>query len=121
MRKLQTTIRWIARMWSIPSIAALLLPYMMEGLYWLEARSLREVIGHICFQAVLMGLTLAWRWEGVGGGLTVGATVAFYITWWLHGKTPHGPSFLLIAAPGLLFLLAWLLGRCDEDSLEPAK
>ena len=111
-----TSIRWIARIWSIPSIAALLVPYLMEGLYWLQANSIREVIGHVCFFAVLVGLISAWRWEGVGGGLTVGGIVVFYATWWLHGKTPHGPFFLLIAAPGFLFLLHWLLARRPQGS-----
>jgi hypothetical protein len=109
MEKVASVIRWIARIWSIPSIVALLLPYFMEGLYWLQVTSLREVIGHVCFFAVLVGLILAWRWEGWGGGLTTGGTAVFYLTWWLHGKTPRGPFFLLIAAPGFLFLLYWLL------------
>ena len=111
MTRLLTTLRWSARVWSIPSIAALLLPYVMEGLYWLQGPSIREMIGHACFSAVLLGLILAWRWEGWGGGLTVCGVLVFYVTWWLHGKTPRGPYFLLVAAPGLLFLLTGLLAR----------
>ena len=111
MERVRTTIRWIARIWSIPSIVTLLLPYFMEGLYWLGATSIREVIGHICFFAVLVGLILAWRWEGLGGSLTVGGLAAFYVTWWLHGKHPRGPFFLLVAAPGFLFLLYWTASR----------
>jgi hypothetical protein len=109
MAKLATGIRWAARAWSIPSIVALLLPYLVEGLYWLGATSIREVVGHACFLAVLVGLILAWRWEGLGGGLTVAGTAAFYVTWWSHGKSPRGPFLLLVAAPGFLFCLYWLL------------
>jgi hypothetical protein len=119
MEKLATVIRWTARIWSIPSIVALLLPYFVEGLYWLQATSLREVIGHVCFFAVLVGLILAWRWEGWGGGLVVGGIVIFYVTWWLHGKSPRGPFFLIIAGPGFLFLLWWLLRRLAQPSLQP--
>lgn len=111
MQRLLMIIRWTARVWSVPSIVALLLPYFVEGLYWLQATSVREVIGHLCFFAVLVGLILAWRWEGLGGGLTVAGVVVFYVTWWLHGKTPRGLFFLLIAAPGAIFLLYWLLAR----------
>ena len=120
MGRVRTTIRWIARIWSIPSIVTLLLPYFVEGLYWLGATSIREVIGHICFFAVLVGLILAWRWEGLGGSLTVGGLAAFYVTWWLHGEHPRGPFFLLVAAPGFLFLLYWLLER-REKSPQPGE
>lgn len=118
MKRLITVIRWIARVASIPSIVALLLPYFVEGLYWLQATSLREVIGHVCFFTVLVGLILAWRWEGLGGGLTVTGIAAFYVTWWLYGKSPRGPFFLLIAAPGLLFLLYWVLRRRAQKALQ---
>jgi hypothetical protein len=118
MEKSATVIRWTARIWSVPSIAALLLPYLMEGLYWLQAESIREVIGHVCFFAVLADLILAWRWEGWGGGLTVAGLVVFYIAWWLHGKSPRGPFFVLIAAPGFLFLLHWLLTRRRPELLQ---
>jgi len=90
----------------------------VEGLYWLQATSIREAIGHICFFAVLVGLILAWRWEGLGGGLTVTGVLVFYLTWWLHGKTPRGPFFLLIAAPGVLFLLHWLLTRRGQEATQ---
>ncbi len=116
MNKLLAGILWSARVWSIPSIAALLIPYYMEGLYWLQAASLREVIAHICFFAVLAGLILAWRWEGWGGGLIVTGVAAFYMTWWLTGESPRGPFFLLIAAPGVLFLLHWLLTRSGQEA-----
>lgn len=116
MQRLLTIIRWTARAWSIPSMVALLLPYFVEGLYWLQAKSVREVIGHLCFFAVLVGLILAWRWEGLGGGLMVTGIAAFYVTWWLHGKTPRGPFFLLIAAPGVFFLLYWLLAHTSRGA-----
>ena len=109
-------LRWTARVWSIVSIIALLLPFFVEGLYWLGATTFREVIGHICFLAVLVGLIVAWRREGLGGGLTLAGTGAFYFTWWLYGKTVRGPFLLIIAAPGLLFLLYWLLDRAAGEA-----
>jgi hypothetical protein len=121
MKRLATIVRWTARVWSIPSIVALLLPYFVEGLYWLQATSIREVIGHLCFLAVLVGLLLAWRWEGLGGGLTVTGMMVFYITWWLYGKTPRGPFFVLIAAPGCLFLLSWWLLKQAQEKPQSAE
>ena len=111
MKELHTIIRWTARIWSIPGIAVLLLPYLMEGLYWLEASSWREVVGHVCFFAVLVGLILAWFREGLGGALTSAGFTVFYLTWGATGDLPKGPFLALIAAPGFLFLAYWLLTR----------
>jgi hypothetical protein len=111
MNRWMKVLRWTARVWSIVSIIALLLPFFVEGLYWLGATSFREVIGHICFLTVLIGLIVAWRHEGWGGGLVLAGTGVFYLTWWLYGKTVQGPFLLILAAPGLLFVLYWLLDR----------
>ena len=110
---------WIARAWSVVSIVALLLPFFVEGLYWLSATTLREVIGHACFLAVLVGLIIAWRWHGLGGALTLAGMGFFYLTWWLYGKTVQGPFLLIVAAPGLIFLLYWLLDRAAGETTQP--
>ena len=117
MKRWIVILRWMARIWSIPSIVALLLPYFMEGLYWLQAASLREVVGHVCFFAILVGLILAWFREGLGGALTAAGFIIFYATWWATGDLPHGPFLALIAAPGFLFLLCWLLANQARQPL----
>jgi hypothetical protein len=119
MKRWMTIIRWVARVWSIPSIVALLLPYLMEGLYWLQAASPREVVGHVCFFAILVGLILAWLREGLGGALAVAGFTIFYVTWWATGDSPHGPFLALIAVPGFLFLTYWLLTRCLQQTVSP--
>ena len=116
MRRSIRIIRWIARIWSIPSIVALLLPYFVEGFYWLQATSLREVVGHLCFFVILVGLILAWFREGLGGALVATGFTIFYVTWWTTGNSPHGPFLVLIAAPGLLFLLCWFLSSHAQQA-----
>jgi hypothetical protein len=116
MKRLLAIILWTARIWSIPSIVALLLPYFVEGLYWLESTSLREVVGHLCFLAILVGLIVAWFREGLGSALAIAGFTSFYVTWWATGDLPHGPFLALIAAPGFLFLLYWLLARRVQES-----
>jgi len=93
-----------------------LLPYIVEGPYWLQARSLREAIGHFCFFGLMLGSILAWRWEGLGGGIAIASFAIFYMTWWLTGRFPSGPFFALIAAPGLLFLVCWLRTRRGQKT-----
>lgn len=114
-------IRWIARIWSVPGIVALLLPYFVEGLYWLQAASLREVVGHVCFFALLVGLILAWFREGLGGALTATGFTIFSVTWCATGDSPHEPFLALIAAPGFLFLLCWLLSRHAQQTVSPGE
>jgi hypothetical protein len=60
---------------------------------------------------VLLGLAMAWYHEGVGGAVAVGSLLAFYLWMTFVGRTPSGPYFFLIAAPGFLFLASWLIGR----------
>jgi hypothetical protein len=121
MKGLLTIIRWTARIWSIPSIGTLLLPYFVEGLYWLEAASPREVVGHACFFALLIGLILAWFREGLGGTLTAAGFAVFYVMWGATGDLPHGPFLALIAAPGFLFLLYGLLSSYMQHACSPGE
>jgi hypothetical protein len=59
-----------------------------------------------------VGLVVAWFREKLGGALALAFLLAFYIWHLLRaGKLPAGPGFFLIAAPGLLFLLAGWMGR----------
>jgi hypothetical protein len=121
MRRWIRIIRWIARIWSIPSIVALLLPYFVEGFCWLQATSLREVVGHLCFFAILVGLILAWFREGLGSALVATGFTISYVTWWTTGDNPHGSFLVLIAAPGLPFLLCWLLSRHAQQTASPGE
>jgi hypothetical protein len=61
---------------------------------------------------VCLGMALAWRWEGFGGGLTVASLAAFYLAQRLTSSSfPRGFAFVALAAPGFLFLLCWLWAR----------
>jgi hypothetical protein len=87
----------------------------MEGLIWMYANSLREILGHVCYMGILIGLILSWFKEGVGGAITTTSLVLFYFIFWATGRTPTGPYFILIAAPGFLFLIYWLIDRAQHN------
>ena len=112
------TIRRIAGVWSIASIAFLLLIFIGELIYpHAEASfTLSDWIGLYFFPfGVLLGMIVAWRREGLGGGITVGSLQAFYVALRvMRGRFPGGPWFALVAAPGGLFLVYWLLSRHRE-------
>jgi len=73
----------------------------------------RDLVGLFFFPfGVCLGMIVAWRWEGVGGGITAGSLLAFYAALRImDGRFPRGPYFALVAAPGILFLVCWLLSR----------
>ena len=107
-------IRWVARIWSLASIAFVLAFLIGEGLSdGSRGPTVAEAVGLALFPlGVGVGLVIAWRREILGGALAIGSLIAFYL--WLliiDGKFPRGPFFFLVAAPGILFMINWFLSR----------
>ena len=111
-----TILRWIARVWSIVSIGFVLAIFIGSGFeegFTLAQFAPPELVGLVFFPCgVCLGMILAWRWEGIGGGITIGSLLVFYtVLTLIGGRFPRGPWFALVAAPGILFLACWLLAR----------
>lgn len=104
--------RWVARAWSVLNVLIVFLFAIGESLRPIgPAPAIQEWIGLALWPVgVAVGLLLAWLRELLGGILTLGCLLAFYI-WTLlrSGHLPQGPFFLLIAAPAFVFLLAGTL------------
>lgn len=103
------TIRWVAKAWTIASIGLVLLILVGELLLpHAPLPMFRDLAGLFFFPfGVCVGMLLAWRWEALGGAITVGSLLALYGA--LHimdGRFPRGPYFALIAGPGFLFPLS---------------
>jgi hypothetical protein len=108
------TLTWIARIWSLASIGFVLAFVFGEGLSGNGVNpTAAEWIGLAMWPgAMVVGLVIAWFRKGLGGAISIASLVAFYF-WNLleRGRFPGGPYFVLIAAPGILFLLSSLLSR----------
>jgi hypothetical protein len=69
---------------------------------------------------ISVGMILAWWREGLGGIITVGSLLTFYV---VHlttaGAFPKGCAWLLFAAPGFLFLLSSHSSRRPKTSPVP--
>jgi len=70
-------------------------------------------MGFVFYPAgIVAGMMLAWWREGLGGSITVGSLLAFYV---LHtataGRLPKGWAWLVLATPGFLFLWSWKRSR----------
>ena len=106
-------IPWIARVWSIASIGFVLLIVVGEVLFphAPPPATFRDLVLMFFFPfGTCLGMILAWRWEGLGGGITVGSLLAFYAALRImDGRFPGGPYFAVLAAPGVLFLLSWAI------------
>jgi hypothetical protein len=73
--------------------------------------TLRDIVGLIFFPAgIVLGMVLAWRWERLGGRVTIVSLGLFYLALFVFdGRFPGGLWFIGFSTPGFLFLLAGIL------------
>jgi hypothetical protein len=109
-------VRWTARLWSIASISLILLLCVGEGIYYTGPM---EWLGFLFFPlGISVGMILAWWMEGLGGSITVGSLIVFYMIYLATvGTLPKGWAWLAFSVPGFLFLLCW--HRSRETSKSP--
>ena len=122
-------IRWIARIWSVPLIVyALLLfvgyawsylttgvadPHAVEDVPWTEA------LPPIFMLLSIVGLAIAWRWERLGSTIAVLFQLAVLVTLLIQRPLTQDFSrtaipymlWLIVAIPGVLFLVCWRRSR----------
>jgi hypothetical protein len=101
--------RWLARLGSLASVTLLLLFLLGEEMNPGQLTP-TEILGLLCFPlGITVGMLLGWRWETLGGTVTVLSLLAFYkVMYAANGRFPDGIWFLLFALPGLLFLYCGL-------------
>jgi hypothetical protein len=109
------TIKWIARIWSILSLAFLLLFFgaSIIGSIGKDTFVFKDVFQFVFFPIGLtIGLILAWKWEGLGGIVAIGSIIGFHLQMLIkHGDLDFTLIIELLAAPGILFILYWILSR----------
>jgi len=115
-------LNWIARIWSLVGISFVLLFIFGELAGGHSVRpTAKEWIGLTLWPVgVGAGLAIAWFRKGLGGVVSISSLIAFYLWNFLEsGRFPRGPYFVLVAAPGVLFLLSSLLSR-RRQQMRPA-
>lgn len=122
-------IRWIARIWSSPIIVFSLI--MLTGYAWnwvtigkadpyaVEGYSLVEALPPILMFLSVLGLGIAWRWEKLGGAIALVFQLATLLV--LLIQIPITQDFprsaipylmlVIVAIPGILFLVGWWRSR----------
>lgn len=102
-------LRWSARIASIASLALLTFfatsgGSMPSGFEW--------VLLAFFPLGVMVGMSLAWRREVLGGAITAASLAAFHVLLAFDSSRPAaGPWFVVFASPGLALLACGLLAR----------
>ena len=105
-------LRWSARVLSILVLAAVCLFAIGEGRNRSHLTPRESALFLFFPFGVCLGMAVAWRWEALGGGITVASLAAFYLVHRLvSSHFPGGLAFVVMASPGFLFLLCWLWTR----------
>jgi hypothetical protein len=118
-----TILRKIARIWSLAIIGLGMLLFVaeifeaqtaeLEPYPWFE-----NLIPVTLFLSVV-GLAVAWKWEGIGGGMAVGFAVVNLLIYLATGRSKVAAVALILAPvvlPGLLFLTCW---RHSKKAISP--
>jgi len=126
-------IRRVARIWSAPIIVYSLM--MLAGYSWswvttgtadpyaVEGYPLVEALPPILMFLSVLGLGIAWRWERLGGAITLGFELGVLLLLLMHrpitddfsrSAIPYLMS-TVIAIPGILFLLSGWRSRTMPD------
>lgn len=116
-------IRWIARIWGAVLIGITLIILAGYGMNWVRTGTPdphaaadyppSENLIPLTLVLSVLGVGIAWRWEGLGGAINV----AFYLAnlavhHWILSPRPY-PYVLaiIITPPGILFLACWWRSR----------
>ncbi len=106
-RKWVLGLRWTARVWSAASVALVLAFIVGEGFNPTKLNTWFGILFLLFPVGISVGMILAWWKEGLGGSITVGSLLAFYVVHHVNvGAFPKGWAYLVFAAPGFLFLLS---------------
>lgn len=103
-------LRWSARA-SSALVLGFLCTFLVLAGFDTSLMSTLDWILMLLLALMGVGLLLAWRWEGWGGGLALLALGSFFLTEWAtSGTWPTGWAFPSLALPGALFVAARLVG-----------
>ncbi len=114
-----TALRWTARIWSLVSLGFVLLFFV--GSILVEPHDASPKFtewGEFALfpSGVLVGIFLAWKYEGIGSLISILCLLTFYLVEWsLKGRFPGGPFFALLAMPAFLFFVCYALRRFKKS------
>src|SRR5208283_2338092 len=107
--RLELGLRWTARVLSVLLIGLILAILLGEGFNPLNLKGI-EPLQMFLFFTTCIGMVVAWRWELLGGSISVAAMALFLaVEFGVTSRLPNGLTFYLMLVPGILFLLSGFL------------
>jgi len=107
-------MRWIARIWSFLVFAVAILEIFVPDPNATEPVPLADWFLLSLWGVAILGVLVAWRWELVGGIITIASMFIRELVWIIL-KGQWLVNFLIVwlfvLPPAVLFLLAWGLER----------
>jgi len=107
-------IRWIARIWSILVFVVALLEIFTPDPYATEPVPVADWFLLSLWGVAILGLLVAWRWELVGGIITIATMFIRELAWVIlkgHWLVNFLIIWLFVVPPAILFLVARGLER----------
>ena len=99
-------IRWTARILSALIIAFHVLSFLGDRLP--SNLPTRDVVNLILWGIVMLGLIIAWKWEGIGGLVIILVSVVQYV---IDPVLLSMWAFWIAPFTGVLFLISWVKNR----------
>ena len=130
MKRLITLLRWIARITSTLAILLFILLFLEDGgpIFLFGSGDPALAFHMWALLAMLIGLGLGWKWEGLSAALTLGFFVADEIALLLYSLGMGIPEsfslplaafsfpFIILPLGGLLYLICWIWTRRNRKS-----
>jgi len=113
--RLEVGVRWTARLLTALFVGLVL---VMFGGATLEGGSTPlklkgvEPIQMVFFWIACIGMVIAWRWQVVGGMLSLAGMILFFaVEFAVNGRLPRGLLLYLMLLPGILFMVDGFIRR----------
>ena len=120
--------RWVARIWGSLIVVYTLIMLIGYGWNWVttgvadphvvEDVSTITYVGLALMVLGALALGIAWRWEKLGGTITVASQFVFFTLHLIEGQVRLDHHFvvpclmsIIVAIPGILFLVCWWRSR----------
>jgi len=116
-KQIALIIRWIARILGSLSLAFMLLfvgahligTITGEGEPIGRFDAVSEMISFAFFPiSTIIGLGVAWKWEGLGGFITIAGIIGLYL---MRPDLIFNLMISGLAFPGLIYILYWFMSR----------
>lgn len=105
--------RWLARGLSVLSIGTLAM-FVAHDVPTPSRVTFAEGLALMFFPlGVVIGMIVAWKWEGIGSSLGLTSLALFYgvYRFLLSNHFPTGWWFLIFSLPLFIFLATWIVSR----------